>query len=71
MTCKFDRLDRSLPEGAMGPLGREIADMFQYMDEFGYDGSDPIIVYPWDLEVKVKTTPIDAYLADQDWSSIL
>jgi hypothetical protein len=41
------------------------------MDEFGYDGSDPTVVYPWDLEVEVKTTPIDVYLADQDWSSVL
>ncbi|KAH6721802.1 hypothetical protein BKA61DRAFT_628064 [Leptodontidium sp. MPI-SDFR-AT-0119] len=71
VNCTFERLDRSLLEDAMGPLGREIADMFQYMDELGYDGSDPTVVYPWDLGVKVKTTPIDVYLADQDWSSVL
>jgi len=41
------------------------------MDEFGYGGSDPDVVYLWDLEVNVKTTDIDVYLACQDRSSIL
>ncbi|KAG9250041.1 uncharacterized protein F5Z01DRAFT_731162 [Emericellopsis atlantica] len=71
--CKFEKLDRKVLEEIMGPLGREIADMFQYpyMDEFGYDGSDPTVVYPWDLRVEVATTPIEQYLARQDWSSVL
>ncbi|USP81338.1 hypothetical protein yc1106_08612 [Curvularia clavata] len=69
--CSFETIDRKILEDAMGPLGREIADMFQYMNDFGYDGNDPNVVYPWDLEMKVETTPIDKYFKMQDWSTVL
>ncbi|KAG9187862.1 hypothetical protein G6011_05733 [Alternaria panax] len=68
--CSFERIPRKVLDD-MGPLGREIADMFQYMDEFGYDGGDPTVVYPWDLEVEVKTTPIEVWMENQDWSPFL
>lgn len=41
------------------------------MNDFGYDGNDPNVVYPWDLEVKVEMTPIDRYFKMQDWSTVL
>jgi hypothetical protein len=31
--CTFERSDRSLLEDAMGPLGREMADMFQVISD--------------------------------------
>jgi hypothetical protein len=69
--CAFERKERKEMEDAMGPLGREFADMFQYMDEFGYDGGDPSVVYPWDLGTKVEITNAEQYVKGQDWSSIL
>jgi hypothetical protein len=69
--CSFERKERKEMEDAMGPIGREFADMFQYMDEFGYDGGDPSVMYPWDLEVKVRITTAEEYVKGQDWSSIL
>lgn len=29
-----------------GGFGKELADMYQYIDRFGYDGSDPSVVTP-------------------------
>jgi hypothetical protein len=46
-------------------------------DEFGYDGSDPTAVYPWDLGVKVDgeegegVTSLERYIEGQDWSEVL
>jgi hypothetical protein len=30
-------------------LGKEIGEMLAYIDEFGYDGSDPTVVHPEDV----------------------
>ncbi|KAH7117829.1 hypothetical protein B0J11DRAFT_93179 [Dendryphion nanum] len=69
--CTFERMDRKVIEQILGTSGREIADMFQYTEEFGYDGSDPSVVYPWDLGVEVKVTTMDEYNRKEDWSSVL
>ncbi|KAF2180701.1 NAD(P)-binding protein [Zopfia rhizophila CBS 207.26] len=71
VSCRFERSDRKFMDENMVPFGRELADMFQYIDEFGYDGSDPSVVYPWDLGVDVKVTTVEEYLKKQDWSSVL
>ncbi|ORY15179.1 hypothetical protein BCR34DRAFT_559233 [Clohesyomyces aquaticus] len=49
VACVFERSDRMELEEYMGATGREFADMFQYVEEFGYDGGDPGVVYPWDV----------------------
>lgn len=71
----FESVSSAFLEPAMGTLGRELADMFGYFDEFGYDGSDPETVYPWDLKEKfgvdVKYTTLEEYMSKQDYSSIL
>lgn len=70
----FERQDRRVLEEAMGPFGQEVADMFQYIDEFGYDGGDPSALYPWDLKqygVEVKVTTAEEYVHAQDWSGVL
>ena len=82
--CVFEKQDRSVMESAPGPMalvGREIADMFVFVDEFGYDGGDEGVVYPWDLKdgeggkvgkrVEVEYTTMERYMELEDWSSIL
>lgn len=45
--CHFHRLDREVFENSIpGGVGEELADMLEYIGEFGYDGGDPDIVYP-------------------------
>ncbi|KAF2652740.1 NAD(P)-binding protein [Lophiostoma macrostomum CBS 122681] len=64
--CVFEKQDRKIMEEALGPLiGREIADMFEYVEEFGYDGREKDAVYPWELKneqgekVEVKYTTME------------
>ena len=38
-------------------LGRELGEMFLFMDEFGYDGSDPSVVHAQDVS-QVYLVPI-------------
>lgn len=50
VTCRFQRQDRTvLEKAAPGGIGEELADMFDYIGEFGYDGHDPSVVYPKDV----------------------
>lgn len=47
--CRFERLDRKIIENSIpGGVGEELADMFDYISDFGYDGGDPSVVYPKD-----------------------
>ncbi|KAL5352571.1 hypothetical protein ACLOAV_002519 [Pseudogymnoascus australis] len=47
--CRFERLDRKVVEDAIpGGVGEELADMFGYISDFGYDGGDPSVVHPKD-----------------------
>ncbi|KZL73585.1 NmrA-like family protein, partial [Colletotrichum tofieldiae] len=47
--CRFERVDRKVLEEAVpGCVGEELADMFEYAGEFGYDGRDPSITHPKD-----------------------
>ena len=70
--CTYKRQDRKVIEDAAGPVGREIADMYQFFEECGYCGVDEkYVVYPWDLPIKVKYTTIEEYMRSQDWNSVL
>lgn len=52
VTCRFERLDRNVIESAVpGGIGEELADMFEYIGDFGYDGGDPSVVHPKDVSV--------------------
>ncbi|GKT46034.1 NmrA-like family domain-containing protein 1 [Colletotrichum spaethianum] len=52
VTCRFERVDRKVMEEAIpGVFGEELADMHEYMSEFGYDGSDPSVIHPQDVSV--------------------
>lgn len=70
--CTFERQDRRVIEDAAGVVGREIADVYQFFEEYGYCGVDEKdVVYAWDLPVKVKYTTMEEYMQWQDWSSVL
>ncbi|KAF1357777.1 hypothetical protein EJ07DRAFT_157469 [Lizonia empirigonia] len=47
--CTYERQDRRAIEDVAGPVGREIADMYQFFEERGYCGVDEVnVVYPWE-----------------------
>jgi hypothetical protein len=72
LPCVYERMTDETFEESLGPVyGLELGDMFRYFDKFGYDGSDPDVVYPWDLGVDVKYTTMEDYMKHEDWSSIL
>lgn len=73
--CVYERGDRKFYDENLGYMGIELADMFQYIEEFGYDGSDPTVQYPWDLEKElgrpIPRTTMEEFVKNTDWSSIL
>ncbi|KAF2086486.1 NAD(P)-binding protein [Saccharata proteae CBS 121410] len=70
--AKFERIAREELEKLLLPgVGEELAGMFQYIGEFGYDGSDPSIAHPKDLGVEVPVTTVEAWIKMQDWSGTL
>ncbi|KAL5585560.1 hypothetical protein FOVSG1_014949 [Fusarium oxysporum f. sp. vasinfectum] len=69
--CHFHRLDRKVLENAIpGGIGEELADMLEYIGEFGYDGGDPDIVYPENLDVDVPVYTAEEYIKNEDWSAV-
>lgn len=61
--CTYERQGRQVIENAAGPVGREIADMYQFFEKYGYCGVDEKdVVYPWDLPIKVKYTMLEKYM---------
>lgn len=70
--CVYERQDRRVIEEAAGPVGKEISDMYQFFDQYGYCGVDEEnVVYPWDLPIAVPYTTVEEYTRSQDWSSVL
>jgi hypothetical protein len=70
--CVFERMSDHDYFESMGPIfGLELRDMFKYFNKFGYDGSDPSVLYPWDLDTSVKYTTVEQFMQGEDWSSIL
>ncbi|KAH9204935.1 hypothetical protein DL95DRAFT_318500 [Leptodontidium sp. 2 PMI_412] len=70
--CRFDRLNRKVVENSIpGGIGEELADMFEYISDFGYDGGDPSVVHPKDLGVEVPVLSAEEYIKGEKWSSIL
>jgi hypothetical protein len=71
----FEQIDGAGLEQAMGTIGKEFADMFKYFDEFGYDGGDKDVLYPWEAKekfgVEMKYTTAEEYIEKEDWSSVL
>ncbi|KAI1512229.1 NmrA multi-domain protein [Pyrenophora tritici-repentis] len=70
--CVFETIPRKKLEDAMGPVfGPEVGDIFEYFDKFGFNGGDPDVVFPWDLDISVKRTTMEEYMKAEDWSSVL
>lgn len=63
----LEALEQTMPGG----MGREIGEMFEYAAEFGYDGGDPSVIHPKDLDVPCPTTSLEDYFKATDFSSIL
>ncbi|KAM0205925.1 hypothetical protein ACHAQD_012559 [Fusarium lateritium] len=69
--CHFHRLDRKVLENAIpGGIGEELADMLEYIGEFGYEGGDPDIIYPEELDVDVPVYTAEEYIRNEDWSAV-
>lgn len=71
VSCTFQRIGREWMDENMGPLGKELGDMFQFWDEFGFYGDDSLMKFPWDLSIPVKYKTMEEYIKETDWSSIL
>lgn len=70
--CIYERQNRNVIEDAAGPIGREIADMYQFFEEYGYCGTDEEdVVYPWNLPINVRYTGMEEYMRSQDWGIVL
>ena len=70
--CTYERQNRQAFEEVAGPVGREVAEMYQFFEQYGYCGVDQKdVVYPGDLSVQVHYTTMEEYMQSQDWSSIL
>jgi hypothetical protein len=69
----YEQIPRKYLEDSMGPMGREIADMFEAFGTIGYDGGDPNMLYPWDLGngLENKVTKMEDYVKKTDWSPLL
>ncbi|KAJ4178296.1 hypothetical protein NW755_013308 [Fusarium falciforme] len=70
--CRFQRLDRAVLENAIpGGVGEELADMYEYIGDFGYHGGDPSVIFPADLGVDVPFTTLEEFIKKEDWSEVL
>lgn len=52
-------------------LGRELGEMFAFMDEFGYSGGEEDVLLPSELGVPCPVTSWEERVKKQDWSMIL
>lgn len=59
-TCRFEESNpRELEEALPGGLGKELADMFRYIGDFGYFGRDPAVVWPKDVSCPRRNATVD------------
>lgn len=66
-----DVSDESYDEAIPGGFGKELADMFRYMGDVGYDGGDPESVRKEDLGVHIPDlTSLESYIREADWMSV-
>lgn len=71
ITIKFEQMEHSeLEQMIPGGVGLELADMFMYYSDFGYDGGDATAIYPDKLGVDVKYQTVDDYIKEEDWSKL-
>ncbi|KFY46697.1 hypothetical protein V494_00361 [Pseudogymnoascus sp. VKM F-4513 (FW-928)] len=56
---------------APGGYGEEMAEMYAYAQDFGYDGSDPSVITAQQLDFDVPVTRIEDYIRSEDWSPLL
>ncbi|KAH7316939.1 hypothetical protein B0I35DRAFT_451737 [Stachybotrys elegans] len=56
---------------APGGYGEEMAEMYAYAMDFGYDGGDPSVMSAEQLGIDVPVTRMEQYIRDEDWSPLL
>ncbi|CAG9984157.1 unnamed protein product [Clonostachys byssicola] len=66
-----EALEDLLPAFPEGVLTQEFSECFAYFEEFGYDGGDPNVIHPKDVDVAENLTPLKEYIKSEDWSKIL
>jgi hypothetical protein len=52
-------------------FGDVAAESYMYVEDFGYDGSDPTFTHPKDLKVKAQLSDIEQWMEAQDWTPLL
>ena len=55
---------------AVPGLGRELGEMFAFMDDFGYAGGEDVLL-PSELGVPCPVTRWEEWVKKQDWSKVL
>ncbi|KAF5984807.1 nmrA-like family domain-containing protein [Fusarium bulbicola] len=71
VTYRYKRLDRKVLEAAVpGYVGKELADIFKYISEFGYDSRDPTIIYPENLGVHIPVYTAEEYIREEKWPEV-
>ncbi|KAF2725449.1 NAD(P)-binding protein [Polychaeton citri CBS 116435] len=66
--CTIEEYDRLMPEGG---LGREIAEMFEWMGDFGYNGNDPDCKMKGELGLEIPgLSSLENYILNEDWSGM-
>jgi hypothetical protein len=57
--CSFREVPPQAIVDSIPIWGGEFAEMFQYMEEFGYDGGDPTIVYPDQVSLIIRDSALN------------
>ncbi|KFY10710.1 hypothetical protein V491_07517 [Pseudogymnoascus sp. VKM F-3775] len=70
--CYEKELQRSRGKISPPPLPQqEMAEMYAYAQDFGYDGGDPSVITVQQLSFDVSVTRIEQYIRDEDWPPLL
>jgi nucleoside-diphosphate-sugar epimerase len=66
--CTIEEHAQAVPGG----YTRMIGNMYEYATQFGYWGDgDPDVVFPEELGVQIKRTPMEEFIKNEDWSRVL
>ncbi|KAF2136553.1 uncharacterized protein K452DRAFT_353875 [Aplosporella prunicola CBS 121167] len=61
---------QSFDDALPGGYGLELADMFAFMGEVGFDGEDPGVRRREELGIAAEVTPLERFIAEEDWGVV-